>query len=124
MWETEAKYRGRPLIIGDKVYAEPHSYELATGKKMVFSFYRNYGCGIVSGSPHLLLFRSGPLGFVNLDSDKVGKEAVELYGGTRPGCWINAIAAGGMVLLPNSYNVCSCSYLNRTNVALETLEKR
>jgi hypothetical protein len=37
---------------------------------------------------------------------------------------VNAIVAGGMVLLPNSFNVCSCSYLNRTNVALETAEKR
>ena len=124
LWEIAPKsYRSRPLIIGDKVHAEPNSYELATGKKAAFSYRRGHGCGIVSGSPHLLLFRSGPLGFVDLNSKKVGREAVQFYGGTRPGCWAQAVTAGGMVLLPNSFNVCSCSYLNRTNVALETVDK-
>ncbi|MHC4915832.1 MAG: outer membrane protein assembly factor BamB family protein, partial [Planctomycetota bacterium] len=120
---TTKYYRSRPIVIGGTVHAEPYAYELATGKKTGFSYSRIHGCGIVSGSPHLLLFRTGPLGFVDLGSKKTGKDAVQFYGGTRPGCWLYAIAAGGMVLLPNSYNVCSCSYLNRTNVALESAEE-
>jgi hypothetical protein len=78
---------------------------------------------VVTGSPGLLLFRTGPLGFVDLNARKTGKGAVEFYGGTRPGCWVNTIVAGGMVLMPNSYNNCSCSYLNRTNLALEAGER-
>jgi outer membrane protein assembly factor BamB len=121
---TPKYYRSRPLIIGGEVHAEPYAYDLASGKKTGFSYSRIHGCGIVSGAPNILLFRTGPLGFADLSSGKTGKSAVQFYGGTRPGCWVYAIAAGGMVLLPNSFNVCSCSYLNRTNVALEPVEKR
>jgi outer membrane protein assembly factor BamB len=118
LWEVAERYRSRPMIIGETVYAEPYSYDLTSGKKAAFNFQRLHGCGTVLGCPNLLLFRSGPLGYVDLTSGKTGKSAVEYYGGTRPGCWANAIPAGGSVFLPNSFNSCSCSYLNRTNIAL------
>ena len=46
-------------------------------------------------------------------------KSVENYGGLRPGCWINAIPAGGIVLVPDATAGCQCSYLNRAWVALQ-----
>ena len=42
----------------------------------------------------------------------------EDFGGIRPGCWINAIPAGGMVLVPDGSAGCRCSYQNKTWLAL------
>ena len=120
LWADEAAY-SRPIIIGKTLHAEPGAYELVTGKQKPFSYRRGKGCGVVSGSPNLLLFRSGPLGYIDLAAKQSGKNRVQLYSGTRPGCWVNAIPAGGLVLLPSSFNGCHCSYMIRTNVALETV---
>jgi hypothetical protein len=43
---------------------------------------------------------------------------LENYGGIRPGCWINAIPAGGLVLVPDASSGCRCSYLNQAWIAL------
>jgi len=40
------------------------------------------------------------------------------FGGMRPGCWINALPAGGLVLVPDASASCSCSYQNRSWIAL------
>jgi hypothetical protein len=62
-----------------------------------------------------MLFRSGTLGYFNLaDSDEV-----QYFGGVRPGCWINVIPAGGIVLAPNGSTGCACNYLNESWFALQ-----
>ena len=67
------------------------------------------------GSKNLLMFRSGTLGY----HDFTRKAGTENYGGIRPGCWINALPVGGLVLVPDASAGCSCSYQNRSWVALE-----
>ena len=62
-----------------------------------------------------MVFRSATLGYCEFD--RPGE--VENFGGIRPGCWINAIPAGGLVLVPDASAGCSCSYLNRAWLALE-----
>jgi hypothetical protein len=62
-----------------------------------------------------MLFRSATLGYI----DFVRQGKVENYGGIRPGCWINAIPAGGLVLMPDASAGCVCSYLNQAWFALE-----
>ena len=69
----------------------------------------------MSGSTHLLLYRSGTLGYVDLSS---GTAATQNYGPVRPGCWINAIVAGGLVLMPDATDRCTCSYLMKASIAL------
>lgn len=39
-------------------------------------------------------------------------------GGIRPGCWINALPVGGLVLVPDAWAGCQCSYQNRSWMAL------
>ena len=65
-----------------------------------------------------MLFHSATLGYQNLTPNF----KVENFGGLRPGCWINALPTGGLVLIPDASAGCSCSYQNRSWMALEGKE--
>ena len=116
IWDKKAGFRNaHPILNGRTIYAQPSAWDLLTGRKKPFAFQRSYGCGIASGSKHLMLFRSAVLGY--LDVARPGR--TENYGGIRPGCWINAIPAGGLVLMPDATERCICSYLIKASIALE-----
>jgi outer membrane protein assembly factor BamB len=114
LWDEEAKYRSRPVLIDRAVYAEPGKWDLLTGERLPFEFSRSYGCGILAGSTRMLVYRSATLGYYDLEKG----QRTENYGGIRPGCWINAIPAGGLVLLADAASWCTCSYLNQATIAL------
>ncbi len=129
LWEKKkVDYRSRPLLNDDLIIAEPGAWDLLTGepkmiegdggKRVPWRFARSYGCGITSGSRNLLLFRSATMGYVDLTRGP----QTQNFGGIRPGCWINTLPVGGIVLMPDSTNVCTCSYLNKASVALVPME--
>jgi len=62
----------------------------------------------------MLVFRSATLGYFDFERN----DGIENYGGIRPGCWINALPVGGLLLLPDATSGCQCSYLNRAWIAL------
>src|SRR5690606_242080 len=115
MWEKRARYSSRPLINDYTIYAQGGAWDLTTGDERPFPFSRSYGCGVLAGSQNMMVYRSGTLGYFDLNRN----EKTENYGGVRPGCWINAIPAGGIVLVPDASAGCRCSYLNRSWFALE-----
>jgi Chitobiase/beta-hexosaminidase C-terminal domain len=115
LWRRPAKYSSRPMINGRTIYSEGGAWDLKSGSPIGFDFKRSYGCGVLTGSKHTMLFRSATLGY--FDFERQGK--IENYGGIRPGCWINAIPAGGLVLMPDASAGCVCSYLNQAWFALE-----
>lgn len=115
MWEKKVAYRTRPLINQDTIIAHPSALDLVSGETKAMKVPKSYGCGQVSGSRNLLMFRSGTLGYYDFTRDA----GTENYGGIRPGCWINALPVGGLVLVPDASSGCSCSYQNRSWVALE-----
>ena len=97
------------------------AWDLLTGEERRFPLSRSYGCGQLAGSAHLMVYRSATLGYCDLLSD--GKTSkTENYGGIRPGCWINAIPAGGLVLVPDASSGCQCSYLNKAWIVLARRE--
>lgn len=57
---------------------------------------------------------TGTLGHFNMK----GNKAVQYFGGMRPGCWINVIPAGDIVLAPTGSTGCTCNYLNESWLAL------
>ncbi len=119
LWAAEGlKYKTRPMIIDSKLYVQGGAWDLVSGIEQPFDFKRSYGCGQLTGSPNMLLFRSGTLGYYDL----TGSYELSNYGGIRPGCWINAIPVGGLVLMPDASARCSCSYLNRSWIALQGVE--
>lgn len=114
LWQKEAKYVTRPLINDRTIYTQGGSWDLVSGEEKGFTLNRSYGCGQFAGSKHMLLFRSATLGYLDLSRGS----GVENYGGIRPGCWINALPVGGLVLVPDASAGCQCSYQNRSWMAL------
>lgn len=115
LWEQQVKYETRPLINDDKVYAQGGAWDLKTGSPLAWEFQRSYGCGQISSSRNMLLFRSATLGYVDLGR----KAGTENFGGIRPSCWINAIPASGLVLVPDGASKCHCSYQMKAWFALQ-----
>ena len=115
VWDVAADYADRPVLNGQTIYAPPGAWDLRTGEKLPFTLERSYGCGIVSGCRNMLVFRSATLGYIDLN---VSPET-QNYGGIRPGCWIAAIPAGGVLLMPDAASWCTCSYLNQGTIVLK-----
>jgi len=115
LWDVPATYESRFVLNGQTIYAQSGMWDLMTGKETAFPFTRSYGCGTVAGSKHLLAYRSATLGYWDLLCD-AGNEN---YGGIRPGCWINTLPVGGLLLLPEASNRCTCSYLIKATIALQ-----
>ncbi|MFQ5809366.1 MAG: malectin domain-containing carbohydrate-binding protein, partial [Armatimonadota bacterium] len=130
IWAGGASSRRFPVIAGDTIYGEPGAYDLRTGQPITrvhpltreatsWNFTRAYGCGFVSAAPTMLFFRSGAPGFYDL----AGDSGIHNFGGIRPGCFINVIAAGGLVLIPEGSSSCTCSYNYQTTVALAPMTR-
>jgi hypothetical protein len=118
IWDQKAAYATRPLINDGTIYAQGGAWDLLTGSDRKFDLKRSYGCGQIAGSAYLMVYRSATLGY----HDLLKPEATVSYGGIRPGCWINAIPAGGVVLVPDATSGCQCSYLNQAWIALQPRE--
>ncbi|MDT8301373.1 MAG: PQQ-binding-like beta-propeller repeat protein, partial [Sedimentisphaerales bacterium] len=118
LWDIRAEYESRPILNDRTIYAQPGAWDLLNGEKLPFTFTRSYGCGIPVGSNRMLVFRSATLGYFDL----TGTRRTENYGGIRPGCWINAIPAGGLILMADAASWCTCSYLNQATCALQPVE--
>lgn len=114
-WQNKSNYQSRPVINKDTIYAQGGAWDVLTGETRPFNFKRSYGCGILAGARDLFVFRSATLGYFDLTKNV----ETEDYGGIRPGCWINAIPAGGLVLAPDATAGCKCSYLNQSWIALQ-----
>ena len=123
--------RGFPIIIGDTLYGEPFAYDIQTGEPRTrehpltgtpvrWNFTRSYGCGVSAGSAGLLMFRSSTAGFCDLAADS----GTYNWGGVRAGCYINFIAAGGVLAVPTGDAGCTCSYPFQTTVAMVPTESQ
>jgi hypothetical protein len=107
----------RPTILGKVAYAWPCAYDLGTGERIAGwkMDRRGGGCGGVSGSARCLFWRGGNPWMYDLGP---GGGARRLTTVTRPGCRINIIPAGGLVLIPEASAGCTCGYSIQTSMAL------
>jgi outer membrane protein assembly factor BamB len=106
-----------PVIIGERVYLRPYSFELATGVKTSFTAYRGgHGCGGLTGSQFFLFGRGDVPRRYPLDRGET--DGIPLTLVSRPGCWLNIIPAGGLVVIPESSSGCTCPYSIQTSLAL------
>ncbi|MHC4327014.1 MAG: outer membrane protein assembly factor BamB family protein [Planctomycetota bacterium] len=110
------EYNRHPTIIDDTVYAWPYAYSLKTGEKTEgWEFNRQgHGCGGVSASAQCLFWRGGNPWMYDLCP---GGGPQPLNRATRPGCWINIIPAGGLVLVPEASSGCTCGFSLQTSMA-------
>lgn len=104
-----------PVIVGDTVYVEPYAYHLETGQRTdSWSLARGgHGCGSISASAKMCFFRAGNPTMCELASGAKTKVTQV----SRPGCWINMIPAGGLVLIPEASSGCVCDYPIQASMA-------
>jgi outer membrane protein assembly factor BamB len=133
LWAKDANYRNRPIIIGEQVLAEPWMYNLSTGEQQTrkhpitgadvpWSVMRTgHHCGMLTGCDSgMILFRSGFTGFLDLNAD----EGIRHFAGHRLGCWINAIVANGLVMIPEASAGCVCQFSIASTIVMEPREIR
>jgi outer membrane protein assembly factor BamB len=126
LWSGFKGYRSRPILIGERIFAEPWAHDLRTGRQHMqpnpetgeeepWQIWRGYGhCGPAVASANTVLFRIAPLGFYDLR----GREGLAWFDGLRPSCHVNFIAAGGLVLVPEGSAMCDCPYPIQASLAL------
>lgn len=140
LWKTEhAKGRARefthgeqlhhPVVLGDVLVCEPVLYSLSTGERITppgendkWSIQRpGHSCGTMSGAGHCLLFRANNPTLLDLSAGPQGSERFFNISPTRPGCWINIVAADGLVLIPEASASCVCHYSLQTSMAFQAV---
>ena len=106
-----------PVIVGEMLFCEPFAYSLNSGKEIVdLNWHGEHrrGCGNVSASAGAFFFRqSNPTMF-----DIGSGEYSPVTQVSRPGCWINMIPAGGLLLVPEASSGCTCDYAIQSSFAL------
>jgi len=124
LWQKSTSPGKLPVVYGDRVITSNTAYDLRTGEQCTtedaltgesvpWRYLRAYGCGPVSGCENVLFFRSGASGFFDMET-----EGLTNYGGVRAGCARTLLAAGGLLIHPQGYSGCGCSYNYKTNLAL------
>jgi len=110
------EYNRHPTIIEDRIYAWPYLYHLKTGDRIEGWEFdrRGHGCGGVSASAQCLFWRGANPWMYDLGPNG---GPIRLNKVNRPGCWINMIPAGGLVLIPESSSGCTCGYALQTSIA-------
>lgn len=127
LWSKPLNYRRRPLIMNQTLFIEPRAANLAdgtiknrthpiTGAQVPWEFLRpGHSCGIVTAAPNSIFYRSYSAALVNVEKDT----GLQLFGGTRPGCWNSMIPANGLLTMQESSAGCTCSYSLRTTITLK-----
>lgn len=102
-------------IIGNVIVQEPFRYELHTGKRLDdWKFARGgHGCGSISASAAAFFYRAGNPTMCDLATGQRRKVNTV----SRPGCWINMIPAGGLLLIPEASSGCTCDFPIQSSMA-------
>ena len=106
-----------PLIVKDRLYVEPFAYDLNTGQRDYdWGWQRGHrgGCGTISASNRAFFFRDRNAAMFDLKS----KSHMPVTEVSRPGCWINMIPAGGLLLIPEASSGCTCHYAVQASMAM------
>lgn len=126
LWGGRRNYRKRPLIVGATIYAEPHGWDLKTGKQLkvknplsgreqAFDFHRGYiGCSHLIASGAALFGNKEGLGCINLD----GGPRFSSFSNMSFSCSLGAVPANGVMVVPEGRSGCTCATPVYTSIAL------
>ena len=112
----------RALIMNGTVYTEPFAFDLKTGQqKETWKLKRNgHSCGNISGADDVLFFRgTNPSVCIPEETDQGTKQ----NNISRPGCWINMIPAGGLLLIPEASSGCSCNFPLQMSIVYQPVKR-
>ena len=124
LWENKA-LSGPAMLHHETILMAGKACELMTGAQKMrehplsgepveWTWSRNYGCNTPMASEHLLTFRSGAAGYLDMCTDG----GTGNFGGFRSSCSNNLIVAGGVLAAPDYTRTCVCSYQNQTSIGL------
>ncbi len=101
-------------IVGDIIYNTGFACRLRTGEPApVWKWQKSPTCGTITASARCAFSRySNPRMF-----DLATGQHTDLTTIIRPGCWVNIIPAGGLVLVPEAASGCICGYPLQTSIA-------
>ena len=115
---NHGQHMQRAVILSDNnVYLWDKAYALSDGSVVRSSGVPRGTCGTTSGASSVLLYR--PHSNINMWHNS-GVDTN--WSGIRPGCWLNVISGGGMVLAPESGGGCSCNVWYNTSVGFVRTE--
>lgn len=115
LWSNVLGNRSRPVMMRGALLAEPLFYDLRTGAKIMkeqgavgrliaWSMGpRTGGCGSLSASDCMVFGRGGYTVWRDITGGPSGT-----FIGSRPGCLINIIPAGGVVVQAEASSGCAC----------------
>jgi len=107
-----------PAILGDILYGNGYARYVRSGKEYAgWAWTKSHKCATLS--------MSGRCAFSRYESTKL-PFMFDLKSGTRqalttvsrPGCWINTLPVGGLVVIPEASAGCTCGYSIQTSLAL------
>ncbi len=109
-----------PIIVDGTIFVEPFAYDLASGRRRKdWKLDRGgHGCGTVSASATACFFRADNPTMCDLATGQ--QQKVNLV--SRPGCWINMIPAGGLLLIPEASSGCVCDFPIQSSMAFAPAE--
>lgn len=131
LWGGRKGYRKRPVIVGQRIYAEPFAWDLKTGQQQTIEnplsgqaqaldFHRGYiGCSHLLASGAALFGNKPGIASWNLGS-REGFVPVE---GLVFGCGICATPACGVFVVPEGRSGCACPVGIHTSLALYPREQ-
>ena len=132
LWAKDANYRHRPIIVGDRVIAEPWAFNLYNGEQQMRVNTVTDSSRAVEHHAHRPPLRHDhrlrehallPLGFTGF-YDLTADVGTQHFAGHRLGCWINAIPANGLVMIPEAGAGCVCLFSIESTVVFEPREPR
>lgn len=102
-------------IVGGVIHNTGFACHLRSGKPYDgWKWQKSDKCGILSASANCVFSRFVTPRMFSIQSG----EYLPLTSVTRPGCWINILPAGGLVLIPEASSGCTCYFPIQTSIAL------
>jgi hypothetical protein len=101
-------------IVGDTIYTTGFACLLRTGEPAPgWKWQKGPTCGTVTTSARCAFSRFSNARMFDLATG----EHTDLTTVVRPGCWVNILPAGGLVLVPEAAAGCICGYPLQTSIA-------
>lgn len=121
LWNEAIGNYVRPVLVGEHVIGRPKAYDLRTGSVVTrpgpkgavpWSVPRNGACGQMSASAGMLFYRDG---YTVMRDAGTGASLMN-FTGMRPGCLINVIPAGGVIVQVEASSGCTCYHAIQSTV--------
>lgn len=129
IWSKVVGNLNRPIILRDSLLAgnllrdlrtgEPlEKYDAKTSKNVPWTVLNGGSCGTPSACDSMVFYRKGSTAWRSID-DGAGSQFL----GIRPGCFINILPVGGVVVQPEASSGCTCNYSIQSTITFSPSRK-